>query len=93
MRKRFGVGDVVIVADRRMVGKGNMEKLSSLGFPFILSVKMRLEKKAMKEVLSRAGRFRQVNGNLKVKEVEHNGKRYIVCLNPRRRGRTPPAGM
>jgi len=82
LRKRFGVGDVVIVADRGMVGKDNMEKLSSLGFPYILGVKMRLEKKAMREVLSRAGRFRQVADNLKVKEVEHNGKRYIVCLNP-----------
>jgi transposase len=82
LKERFGVGDVVIVADRGMVGKDNMEKLSSLGFPYILGVKMRLEKKAMKEVLSRAGRFRQVKDNLKVKEVEHDGKRYIVCLNP-----------
>lgn len=82
LRKRFGVGDVVIVADRGMVGKNNMEKLSSLGFHYILGIKMRLEKKAMKDVLSRAGRFRQVSDNLKVKEVEHNGKRYIVCLNP-----------
>ena len=36
----------------------------------------------MKEVLSRAGRFKKVNGNLQVKEVEHNGKRCVVCLNP-----------
>jgi len=82
LRKRFGVGEMVIVADRGMVGKDNMKKLSSLGFPYILGVKMRLEKKAMADVLSRAGRFREVADNLKVKEVEHNGKRYIVCLNP-----------
>jgi len=43
---------------------------------------MRLEKKAMAEVLSRAGRFRAVSDNLKVKEVRHEGKRYIVCVNP-----------
>src|SRR5450759_1609059 len=82
LRERFGVSDVAIVADRGMVGKKNMEALSSLGFTYILGVKMRLEKKAMAEVLSRAGRFSEVQPNLKVKEVLHEGKRYIVCLNP-----------
>ena len=82
LRKRFGVGDVVIVADRGMVGKKNAQELASLGFTYILGVKMRLEKKAMAQVLSRAGRFAEVEANLKVKEVLHEGRRYIVCLNP-----------
>src|SRR5450759_200052 len=82
LRERFGVSDVAIVADRGMVGKKNMEALSSLGFTYILGVKMRLEKKAMAEVLSRAGRFSEVQPNLKVKEVLHEGRRYVVCLNP-----------
>lgn len=43
---------------------------------------MHLEKRAMREVLSRAGRFRELVENLKLKEVIHEGKRYIVCLNP-----------
>lgn len=43
---------------------------------------MRLEKRAMSEVLSRAGRFREVADNLEVKEVAREGKRYVVCVNP-----------
>lgn len=43
---------------------------------------MRLEKRAMAGVLSRAGRFRQITDNLRVKEVRHEGKRYVVRLNP-----------
>lgn len=82
LRERFGVEDVVIVADRGMVGAANMKALTQLGFPYILGVKMRLEKRAMAEALSRAGRFREVTENLKVKEVRHEGKRYIVCQNP-----------
>jgi transposase len=82
LRERFGVSDIVIVADRGMVGKKNTRELAELGFSYILGVKMRLEKKAMSEVLSRAGRFHQVTDNLKVKEVRHEGKRYIVCQNP-----------
>lgn len=82
LRSRFGVEDICIVADRGMVGKRNVQELEKLGFAFILGVKMRLEKVAMSGVLSRAGRFRQVTDNLRVKEVRYEGKRYIVCLNP-----------
>ncbi len=82
LRERFGVSDICIVADRGMVGAQNAKDLTALGFPYILGVKMRLEKRSMAEVLSRAGRYREVSGNLKVKEVTHAGKRYIVCVNP-----------
>lgn len=76
------VGDVCIVADRGMVGKKNAKELEKLGFIYILGACMRLEKRTLSEVLSRAGRFREVAENLRVKEVRHGGKRYIVCLNP-----------
>ena len=82
LRSRFGVSHITVVADRGMVGKKNAQELAKLGFTYILGVKMRLEKKATSEVLSRAGRFRRVTDNLKVKEVRHEGKRYVVCLNP-----------
>lgn len=82
LKKRFGVGNITLVGDRGMVGKSNIEKLTEAGFSYILGVKMRLEKKAMREVLSRAGRYKEVAPNLKVKEVFHEGKRYILCLNP-----------
>ena len=82
LRSRFGVSDICIVADRGMVGKKNAQELEGLGFGYILGVKMRLEKRAMAGVLSRAGRFRQLTDNLKVKEVRHEGKRYVVCQNP-----------
>ena len=38
--------------------------------------------KAGREVLSRGGRFREVEKNLKVKEIWEKGKRYILCFNP-----------
>jgi hypothetical protein len=69
LRKRFGIGDIVIVADRGVVGKRNAEELEKLGFSYILGVRMRLERKAMAEVLSRAGRFWEVSDNLKVYET------------------------
>lgn len=82
LKKRFGVERVTLVADRGMVGKKNMEEIKKLGFTYILGVKMRLEKKTAAEVPARAGRYKEVTPNLKVKEVVHAGRRYIVCLNP-----------
>lgn len=82
LRTRFGVERITLVADRGMVGRRNLEEIEQLGFGYILGVKMRLQKKTAGEVLSRAGRYHEVSENLKVKEVIHQGRRYIACLNP-----------
>ena len=82
LKERFGVGDIVIVADRGMVSKETVGELEDLGVGYIFGVKMRKEKEAKGEVLSRAGKYREVKDNLKVKEVQIEGRRYIVCLNP-----------
>jgi hypothetical protein len=82
LKDRFGVGDIVIVADRGMVSKETVEELERLGIGYILGIKMRKDKKVSTEVLSRAGKYREVKDNLKVKEVQTEKGRYIVCLNP-----------
>lgn len=82
LKDRFGVSNIVIVADRGMVSRETVEELESLGVGYIFGIKMRKEKEASREVLSRAGKYREVKDNLKVKEVSLQGRRYIVCLNP-----------
>jgi transposase len=82
LKNRFGVRDIVIVADRGMVSKETVEELERLGIGYILGIKMRKDKKVSTGVLSRAGKYREVKNNLKVKEVRTEGVRYIVCLNP-----------
>jgi transposase len=93
LRKRFHIGSCCIVADRGMIDAKTLIALEAPGctIPYILGVRMR-KVKAATEVLSRAGRYREVRPEgvsandpepLKVKEVIHDGVRYIVCLNPR----------
>ena len=59
---------------------------------YILGVRMRKVNEVKKEVLSRCGRYREVHSEskikkdpspLKVKEVLHKDKHYIVCMNTR----------
>ena len=91
LKERFYVGECCIVADRGMVSKENLAKLEEENVPYILGVRMRKTKEVREEVLSRAGRYREVRKEgspndpdpLQVKEVLVEDRRYIVCLNPK----------
>jgi len=70
----------------------NLKNLEERGISYILGVRMRRVKEVRLDVLSKAGRYREVYPEssdrtkaapLKVKEVNHNDTRYIVCLNER----------
>jgi transposase len=92
IRKRFQVARFCLVADRGMISRETLDALDDpkTGLPYILGVRMRNVKEVREEVLSDAGEYREVHPEgksskdpspLKVKEVEVNGRRYIVCLN------------
>lgn len=85
----FGIKEVCIVADRGMISNDMLDFLESPGcsFSYILGVRLRRVKEVSEEVIARAGRYREIEPSnprhepLKVKEVKHNGWRYVVCLN------------
>ena len=56
------------------------------GLSYIVAIRMRRSKALGELILSRAGRYREVEGNLRVKEVKvaEEGDRYILCYNPYR---------
>jgi hypothetical protein len=94
IRKRFQAARFCLVADRGMISKETLETLDDpeTGLPYILGVRLRKVKEVREEVLSRAGAYREVHlegksskdpAPLKVKEVMVNGRRYILCLNPK----------
>jgi len=43
---------------------------------------MRSVNEVKRDVPARAGRYREVRPNLRVKDVSVEGRRYVVCLNP-----------
>jgi transposase len=92
VRSRFYVGQFCIVADRGMISAENVKELDERQIPYIFGVRMRKVKQIREDVLSHPGRYREVRPEgtlskdpapLKVKEVLLNGKRYIVCFNPK----------
>lgn len=92
MRKRFHIQRFCIVADRGMVSSANIRYLEEQKIPYILGTRMRKEKEVREEILTCGGRYRivRLSGTkakdphmLKVKEVRHMDRRYIVCHNVR----------
>jgi transposase len=92
VRKRFRINSFCVVADRGMISAATIKKLESRKISYILGTRMRRVNAIRYDVLSRGGRYREVYPEgltskdpapLKVKEVVHKEKRYIVCLNTR----------
>jgi transposase len=90
LRDRFGIQNICIVADRGMISAKTIEELERMKWSYILGVRMRVVKGIRQNVLTDWQYFRQVYPErtnstdpapLKVKQVWHEGKRYIVCHN------------
>ena len=93
MRKRFNIQRFCIVADRGMISAESLKHLEQDDkIAYILGTRMRKDKEVQEQVLTCGGRYQEVHpvgtkakdpSPLKVKEVRHMGRRYIVCLNQR----------
>jgi transposase len=80
------LGRCVFVGDAGMNSEENRRTLALGGGKYILASKMRAGDEVTKKVLTRAGRYQQVAGNLRVKEITvgdgERRQRYVVCFNP-----------
>jgi len=92
IQSRYSIGQLCIVADRGIISGDTLAYLEREKIPYILGARMRKVKEIKEDVLSRAGRYREVYPEgvsskdpspLKVKEVLVNDRRYIVCRNER----------
>lgn len=83
LRHVFKIGRVVVLADNGMVSAKTLALLDELEFDYMVAMKIkRGTNEVKKEVLGRAGRYREVDPNLHVKEVFVDDRRYVVCHNP-----------
>jgi len=76
----------VFVGDAGMVSEDNLRTLALGGGKYIVCSPVSSGSEVDRDVLSRPGRFKEVAGNLRVKEVTigdgARARRYVVCHNP-----------
>jgi hypothetical protein len=96
MKKRFRIRDVGVVADRGMISKEAIAAMEACDPPvrYILGARMRRQKEVRDTVLSSRGAWLEVQPErttskdpspLKIREVQVDGRRYVICLNEEQR--------
>ncbi len=84
--RAWKLGRVVWVADRGFQSAQNRRYLQRAGGHYVIGEKLRGSSKEAKAALSRQGRYHEVAGNLRVKEVVIDDgtmrDRFVVCHNP-----------
>jgi hypothetical protein len=81
--KEWTLSRVIWVADRGFTSAENRRYLRQGDDHYIMGEKLRSASKEAQAALSRAGRYKEVAGNLKVKEVKlAEEERFIICSNP-----------
>ncbi len=89
LRSRFGIGRVCVVADRGMISAPTIAALEERGLEYVLGARERTDSLVRTVVLADQRPFTplcipRVGGaetQLFVKEVQVEGRRYIVCRN------------
>lgn len=92
MRAKFRIREICVVADRGFVSEATLEALGKMEPPvhYVIGVRMRRSKEVGEVVLKNRKPWQEVTPErvrakdpspLKVKELEVEGRRYVVCLN------------
>src|SRR3982751_6230958 len=89
LRSRFGIGRVCVVADRGMISAATITALEERGLEYVLGARERTDTLVRTVVLADTRPFTPLcipraggaETQLFVKEVQAEGRRYIVCRN------------
>jgi hypothetical protein len=87
----WNLNRVIWVVDRGFCSAASRRYLQRGGGHYIMGEKLRSDSLEAKHALARAGRYRTVAGNLRVKEVRIDDgtmrDRFVICHNPERAAR------
>ncbi|HEY8779696.1 MAG TPA: IS1634 family transposase [Solirubrobacterales bacterium] len=81
LKQRFGLSSVVLVSDRGMVTKANIELLEEQGAGFITALKAPQVARLVKEGALQLSLFDEVN-LAEISSADYPGERLVVCRNP-----------
>jgi transposase len=87
LRTRFGIKRCIFVGDAGMLSQANLEHLEGQEYQYIMGTPLRKLKEVRKRVLATPGRYSSLAENLRIKHVELEGRRYILCHNPKEEAR------
>jgi len=85
VKKRFQIKRCIFVCDRGIVSEENRELLDKEQYEYIFALRKRHLREA--EILFNSQEpFRDIEENLKAKEIIYNNRRYVLCHNLEKEG-------
>ncbi len=87
LRTRFRIKRCVFVGDAGMLSRANLEHLEGQEYQYIMGTPLRKLKEVRERVLATPGRYSSLAENLRIKHVQLDGRRYILCHNPKEEAR------
>ena len=89
LKSDYNINEILIVADRAMFTKANLETMDKLGIKYIVAAKLKsLPKNIKEEILSENYSLEEIKAKEKIsflcKEYEYNNRRLIVSYNEKR---------
>jgi transposase len=83
LRTRFGIKRCIFVGDAGMLSQANLKSLEQQEYQYIMGAPLRKLKEVREEVLATPGRYSYLAENLGIKHTQLDGRRYILCHNPK----------
>jgi len=80
MKKRYQLGKVIVVSDRGMMSKTNMEIVENSDYKFIVGKSIKQLKKA--DIFD--GEFTEISKGIEYREIEYEGKRLLIIHSKER---------
>jgi len=80
MKKRYQLGKVIVVCDRGMMSRTNMEIVENSDYEFIVGKSI----KQLKKVDIFDGEFTEISKGIEYREIEYEGKRLLIIHSKER---------
>ncbi|MGY4686665.1 IS1634 family transposase [Petrotoga sp. DB-2] len=80
MKKRYQLGKVIVVSDRGMMSRTNMEIVENSDYEFIVGKSI----KQLKKVDIFGGGFTEISKGIEYREIEYEGKRLLIIHSKER---------
>ena len=88
LKSRFNIDRVIIVADRAMFSRANIEQIRQLGYEYIISARIRNLSGSIKQQITDTRRYKKLedseDGQLLVYETGYKGDRLICTWSSKR---------
>jgi transposase len=80
--RALGLARVVWVADRGMASEANRAAVRAANLHYVVGMRLRAAEDLRAAITADPAPYHRVEDGLQVKEVRHDGRRFVVCFSP-----------